>query len=217
MVVDIRFKKGFLYYIYCKTTEKRYVGSSIDKEEGRWRNHKYDCFKKNKKGEYRNNCTLYKHMREFGIENFELIKIEDWPCDNRKQLEMKETYWQVQYDTVKNGLNEFYAIRLKAYPEEIEKVKKLMKKNIKYKLKKTVYQLRNKEIRNKLRRDNYENRKNYFQQKQKEKYKKNKEKYLEKAKEKKQCICGIEYTIYHKSRHEKSQRHLKYLENQNKI
>ena len=42
-------------------------------------------------------------------------------------------------------------------------------------------------------------------------YEKNKARILTEANEKKTCVCGCQYTHYHKARHEKSQRHINFL------
>jgi hypothetical protein len=58
----------------------------------------------------------------------------------------------------------------------------------------------------------YEDNKEHIKEYKKKYYKDNKDKILEKNKETHKCECGGKYTIYHKCRHLKTNRHLKYCE-----
>lgn len=134
MEKDLRFKKAYCYMITCKITNEKYIGSSCDTEASRLHNHKKQMKNENN---IRGNCSLYQHMREFGFENFIFTKIEDWPCDNLKQLQKRETYWQVVYNTVQNGLNGHYASAIPIYEAELQKIIDLMEKKKLYLLNKT--------------------------------------------------------------------------------
>jgi len=153
--------------IKCLITNERYLGSSIDKK--RWDNHKKSA--RNPK-DGRGNGSLHTHMREFGFENFTFTKIEDWPCNNVWELERRETYWIIQYNSINNGLNDKYAQEVPIYEGELKRIINLIEK-------KTIH-----ELKKAKRRDHYknhekqkENKKIYYKNNKEEINKKNNEKY----------------------------------------
>lgn len=74
------------------------------------------------------------------------------------------------------------------------------------------YQEEHKEEIREQRKQFREEHKEEIREKKKEFYEKNKEKTLEKMKEKYICDCGVESRKYGKKRHEKSQKHIKWVE-----
>jgi hypothetical protein len=176
---DNRYERGYMYMIKCLITNERYVGSSIDK--GRWSNHKKSA--KYQNGD-RGNCPLHKHMREFGFENFTFTKIEDWPCDNVWELCRRETYWQVQYNTVNNGLNDRYAQEIPIYKAELEKIMDLINKKALFELSENKRRdhLKNPEKVKEWNKKYYEKNKEEINKKQADKYKTNEE-FAQKARD----------------------------------
>ena len=57
-----------------------------------------------------NNIKIYNAMKELGIENFNIILIENYPCNNKEELLSRENYNIRLYDTIKNGYNGVIAI-----------------------------------------------------------------------------------------------------------
>jgi hypothetical protein len=100
------YKNGMMYMIWCIITNEKYVGSSCGTKEKKLSTYKRQVTQDKKKDR-----KLFKHMIDFGVENFKIKIIEEWPCDNLYQLQLREAYWQAQFNTVKNGLNEIYATR----------------------------------------------------------------------------------------------------------
>ena len=83
------YSKGFIYKFVCNdiTIPNIYVGSSTDFTK-RKSGHKTSCNNENNK-EY--NKYLYQFMRENGgWDNWTLLKIYDYPCQNRFELELEE-------------------------------------------------------------------------------------------------------------------------------
>jgi len=80
------YSKGMIYGIYDRRTGILiYVGSTVETKEERWCTHK--CADNNKRKLHR---PLYVHLREEGYSNFELRKIEDYPCNSKEELTKRE-------------------------------------------------------------------------------------------------------------------------------
>ena len=84
------YNNNIIYKIICKNENIKfiYVGSTVDLDR-RKREHKYRC----NKGY---NYLLYKTIRENGgWENWDTIKIEDFPCNNKKEaFERERQIWK---------------------------------------------------------------------------------------------------------------------------
>jgi len=89
-VPKVDYSKGLIYKLCCKdaTIEDIYIGSTTNFTK-RKHKHKYDCYNLNKIKTY--NRILYKCIRENGgFENWDMILIEFYSCNNKKELEAKE-------------------------------------------------------------------------------------------------------------------------------
>ena len=87
--------------IYCfenKINNKKYIGQSV-KIKTRIKQH-IDCSKNKNYIGY--NTKFYKALRKYGIDNFNIIILEE--CEESK-LDEREIYWIEFYDTYKNGYN----------------------------------------------------------------------------------------------------------------
>lgn len=84
---------------------------------------------------------IYQIMRmNGGIENWNMILIEDYPCDNKREAEKREQYWKDELKPDMNTLNAFvdissYHQQLKLHPnhnkERYEKNKEKIKERVK--------------------------------------------------------------------------------------
>ena len=86
------YSKGVIYKIVCLNPEIKdfYVGSTTDLKD-RENYHKTDCCDETREGY---NYKVYQFIRDNGNwENWEMIHIEDYPCDTRYQLESRERYY----------------------------------------------------------------------------------------------------------------------------
>jgi hypothetical protein len=149
--------------------------------------------------------SLYKRYIEKGIgccsTSFEIIKFDDAiieliknvKCENRKDLDKIEGECILEHhDRI---LNKNVAGRTKKEYYEIIK-EKIKETNKEY------YEVNKEKIK--------ETKKKYYEAKKdkyKELYKANKDKLCEKI----DCDCGGKYTLGHKSKHEKTQRHIDFL------
>ena len=92
----IDYNNTLIYRIVCKdlTITDCYVGHTTNMIKRR-QQHKADC--KNI------NLKLYKFIRENGDwNNWEMIKIEDYPCKDRNEATKRERYWKEYYNATLN-------------------------------------------------------------------------------------------------------------------
>ncbi len=80
------YKKGKIYTIRCfNDTSLVYVGSTTQTLSQRWTDHKKNCSVE----KYQNVC-LYKKMNELGKDNFYIELYDEYPSEDKNQLEKKE-------------------------------------------------------------------------------------------------------------------------------
>jgi hypothetical protein len=112
-VVD--YSKGLIYKLCCSDPEVTdiYIGSTtnfIQRKKG----HKKSCNNENNPSY---NCYVYQIIREHGgFENWDMIQIEEYKSNNKKELESRERYW---IETLKSSLNKAIPTRnMKEYRED---------------------------------------------------------------------------------------------------
>ena len=192
----VNYKQGKIYKIECNVTGLIYIGSTCKKKlSGRMTQHR-SAYKKylNRKGKY------YSSFRVMENKDYDIILIEDYPCNSKDQLFARERYYTNTIECVnirKNqgfylelGKKEYVKLRNKEYREKnIDEIKDYMKeyydKNIE------TMKIKNKEYREK-----------------------NADTIKTKKNEKRTCLCGGKYTCSNKSIHIKTKMHQKYLEEQ---
>ena len=88
-----------IYKIENQINGKVYIGKTTHPIKQRWYEHKYNAI-------YQPNLKyhLYKAMRKYGIDNFDICCIEEVSDDN--DLSERERYWIKYYDSYNNGYNE---------------------------------------------------------------------------------------------------------------
>ena len=162
-----------------------YVGSTTNFTK-RKQNQKQICLNEKYK---KHNLKVYQMIRENdGWENWNMIKICDYPCENRREAELKEDEYMTE---LKASMNSHRASRTqKQYRED------------------------NKEKIQQYREDNREKKKEYrdnnkekIQEYGKEYYETNKNTILENNREKITCKCGCVVTTQNIKRHEKNKKH----------
>jgi hypothetical protein len=163
-----------------------YVGSTTNFTK-RKQNHKVICLNE----KYINhNLKVYASIREKdGWENWHMIKICDYPCNNKREAELEEDKYMTE---LKANMNCHRASRTKQqYREDIkEKIQE--------------YYDTNKEKIQEYKKEYYETNK----EKQKEYYETNKSTILEKNKIKIKCECGCDINKQNLNRHQKSKKHI---------
>ena len=228
----VNYNKSIIYKLCCKDPEITdiYIGSTTDFTKRKY-NHKSNCKKSEK--------NVYNFIREYGNwDNWDMVQVEAYNADNRRDLESRERYW---IELLKSTLNkniptrtpseycqnnkEFiaeYKAKYRQNNKEIiaENVAKYYQNNKEVILEyQAEYYQNNKEIISEQRAEYYQNNKEVIAEYNAKYNHKNKEVLAEKAaeyyqnnKEKVVCDCGSEVIKYGLTRHKKSKKHLKYLE-----
>jgi hypothetical protein len=189
------YSKGKIYKIVADTDEEYlpYVGSTIEELSQRMAGHRafYKSWKKGKG----THIKSYDLFDKFGIENCKIILLEEYPCDSKMKLLMKEREW---FDKME-CCNKNKPFRL--VEEKVEYEKEYQKE----------YRDEHKEIIAEKAKIHYEANKEQFLEKAKIHYEANKEQFLEKKKEKYDCPCGSTICKSSKAKHKKSKNHQNYL------
>ena len=159
---EIDYSKSVIYKLVCKDVDVKecYVGSTARLIE-RKSKHRSDCNNVRSKG-YK--CHVYGFIRQNGgFENWSMILIENYPCENKLELRIRENH---HYDLIKPELNSIraYSTAQLYYQTNNEKIKKQnyeYKQKNKEKMKKynCEYKQNNKEKINQKRRELYHKKK----------------------------------------------------------
>jgi hypothetical protein len=192
----INYQNTIIYKLVCKDLNilDVYVGHTTDFKR-RKSEHKKRC-----NGSYDKTCNLkvYQSIRDNGgMDNWEMVEIEKFPCKDSNEAIKQERYW---YENLNASLNTQKPNRtMQEYCKEWEELNKEKRK-----LQHKVWEQLNKDKRNEqqsnIRKIRYATDENYKLKVQN----KNKEKYI--------CACGANICKTGKTRHEKTPNHLKYLE-----
>lgn len=199
----IDYSKCLIYKLCCNDPSIRdeYYGHTTDKTKRKY-GHKHTC--------HNTNCRdydiyLYRFIRENGgFDNWSMVIVEEYPCENKNQAEARERYW---IETQQATLNQVIPTRTQQeyYEENREEIREKKKK----------YYEENKEeileCHRQYREEHREKLKDYNKLYREE----HKKEISEKRCQKINCECGKKYSIGNKSRHLKSQKHLQYLEQNN--
>ncbi len=230
------YSQTIIYKICCKDASINdiYVGHTTNLTK-RKHSHKTCCSNVN---DTNYNRYVYEFIRANGDwDNWSVIQIEEYSCNNRREAEAREHYW-IKELNAKLNLNKPYA-KCKEEPqiykqnwyeenkeEILEKSKKNYEENKEQKLEyQKEYAQENKEIiceyQKEYREKNKEKiaeQKKIYRAKHKEEAAKaqkewreaNKQKISEQKKQIINCECGNQYTFGNKSCHLKSKLHVKY-------
>ena len=184
--LPIDYSKTMMYKIVCKNENIKdvYVGHTTNWSK-RKNCHHSDCTNENSK---HYNYPLYIFIRNNGNwENFDMILIEEYSCENKLYALQRERYW---IETLHATLNSRIPSRTiqQYYNENAEQI---LEKN-------KLYREQNKE-KISIQRAEYRNE--------------NREIILEKKRETIVCECGAEINKDHLARHRRTKKHLQNLNN----
>jgi hypothetical protein len=173
-----------------------YVGSTTNFTK-RKQQHKARCYNENQK---KYNFKIYLSIRENGgWENWNMIKICDYPCYNRREAEQEEDKYMIE---LKSNLHMRRAFRSSNHYRENNKDKR-REINQKY--------YENNKVKIKQIQDQYrEDNKEIIKDRKLKYYEGNKEKINEKEK----CLCGCEVNKRHLKRHQTTKKHIDLMNNQ---
>ena len=173
-----------------------YVGSTTNFTK-RKQHHKERCLNPNDK---KHKCKVYVSIRENGgWENWNMIKICDYPCNNRREAEQEEDRYMI---LMKSNLH----MRRPFQTPETKKEYNDIRKDIKKEYDKVRRTEKADEIKAK-KREAYHRDKEKYRERIKEKYIRDREKNTQLI----TCDCGTTLQLCRKSSHEKTKKHLKYL------
>jgi hypothetical protein len=208
------YSKGIIYKLCCKDPEisEIYIGSTTNFIQ-RKKNHKNCCNNESSKAY---NRYVYQVIRDKGgFENWDMIQIELYEAKDKRNLISRERYW---VETLKSSLNKNIPTRTKTeYQKDNKETLALKYKEWRENnrdtllLKKKEYREKNKDAIALQQKEYRKNNKETVALRDKEKYIKNKDTIALKSKEPYTCECGSTLTISHKLRHERTQKHQKYL------
>ena len=177
--------KGIIYKIESKTGEgKCYVGSTVKTLTQRLRKHKnqYNYWKEQQK----NYVRSFDIFDLYGVNNCHIVLLENFECETKNELRVKEGYYIKSLDTV----NKYVAGRTdKEYKED-------NRENIL--LRKKLYDQNHKQERKEYYNKNKEKRKNQIKE------------WISKNKEIQACDCGGHYQAYEHKKHMKTIKHIKW-------
>ena len=210
--------------------ENIYIGSTTNFKVRKY-NHKMSCCNPNNKN-YNN--KKYQYIRDNGGWNeWLMIWLEDFRCNSKRELELREDQVMLQYQNRLN-INRAYRTHKEYCNDNKEFIKKLGSEyyqankehliqyrkdyyeNNKGQILEKVKQYRKNNKEKMIERDKikYQKNKDKIAEYKREYYKKNKEKIDEKNKEKIKCnICGFESTRHHLARHQQTKKCQSHLTN----
>jgi hypothetical protein len=93
-----------IYVIKCKNEQITdcYVGNTTNLKS-RKAEHKYNCINENSKSHL---LKVYVFIRNNGgWDNFEIIEIEKYPCNSKKEANYREHYWYVELGSTLNMIS----------------------------------------------------------------------------------------------------------------
>jgi hypothetical protein len=193
------YSKGFIYRLVCKdlSVKELYVGSSTNFRQ-RKSSHKSRC---TKEGNRKYHYNVYQYIRDNGgWDNWDMIEIEKYPCNDEHELAKRERYW---IEELKASLNTSIPTRTKQELMNTTEYKQ-------YKKEYDSERNKNPEVIKKRK----EQQKKYNEE-NKEKIAKQKKEYnKERRKIKISCECGSIIKKEYISKHYKTIKHQNFIKSQ---
>ena len=177
------YQKGKIYKIESHLGPKIYIGSTTKdylSQRMTTHRHTYNYWKTGKGPK----TSSYDLFDEYGIENCQIVLLESCPCENKDQLNAKESHYIKTLECVNR-------VVLGRTKQEYNTENKLQIKEHK--------------------KQYYEENKDKIRARDKQYYEKNKQIILEKGKAPFTCECGSKIQHTEKARHERTKKHLNYL------
>ena len=190
------YQNGKIYTIRSFQTNDIYIGSTVEQLSKRFNKHKVK-YNQWIKGTYRN-TTSFQILK---YEDAYIELLENYPCNSKEELRMKEGMYQRKMDCVNKRIEGRTHQEYRNSTEGKE-------------VKKKYYEEHKEHLDNKKK--DYNSRpevKEHKKQKKKEYYQNNREQILENMKTKITCVCGITLRKSGIKRHERTKNHIKYIQN----
>ena len=184
------YSKGIIYKICCKDPNIKdiYIGSTCNFAQ---RKYKHKQCSINSNNRLYNNYKYVFIRENGGWDNWDMIMIKEYPCENKRQLATEERKYIEKYNA---NLNKYSPLRSK------EERKEYLKD----------YNIKNKEYKKEYNKEYREKNKDKIKEyniKNRDYYKEYREKNRDKIKEKIKCQCGSIITKHNLKRHLKTKKH----------
>ena len=190
------YSKGKIYKIYNNINDDIYVGSTVERLCVRMAKHRATA----KLYKYKSKNKLHPAINEYGVDNFYIELIENYPCNNTEELRAKEGEWIRQIGTLNYIINGRTNEQYRNEHKEVisEKAKQYRQDHLQ-------------EVRAYEKSKNDANREKVRDQ-ARNKYQKHQENILQQIKERCVCECGIDVNKHHIARHRKTDKHKRLME-----
>ena len=193
------YQNSVIYKIQHNDNESLcYIGSTCN-FKCRKNQHKTVCMNENDKG---HNYKLYQMIRENGgWDSFKCVVIEEYPCETKRQLNIREEEYRVNFNANMNSQKAFRDIKEYEKQYRKENKDKIKEYNKQYRMENTD---KIKEHMEEYRKENADK----IKEQRKEYNKVNVEKIKEHKREIIVCECGCDVKRANLSRHRKTNKHL---------
>ena len=195
----VNYQLGKIYKIVCNITDESYIGSSCYQTLAQRLAKHVASYKRWKSGKH-NYCSCY-DIIERG--QYQILLIESFSCHSKDELTSREGVIIREY---KHGCG---CTNIRIEGRNMKEWREDNKERLRDKMR-DYRKLNNEKVRDTDKRK-YEKHKDKIKIRKKEWYLSNKNNISEKAKEKITCICGSCICKKHKTRHERSGKHLNHL------
>ena len=180
------YKNGRIYKILNYIDSECYVGSTCQPLSKRMATHRKDS-KRDKNG----HRLLYAKMNTYGVENFYIELLEEYPCQNVEQLHQREGYYIRMVGTLNKNIQ---GQTPRGYRENNRERRR-------------EYENANKEVFRERKKEYDELHKEKILGRKKEYYVRNKDDLCAKKRETYRCICGSIICVGVKAKHERTHKH----------
>jgi len=193
-----KYIQGKIYKLTSSQTDKVYIGSTIKSLDDRFSKHK--CHYKRWLKSQMNKITSYDLLQ---YEDVKIELIKEFPCETRTELEKEEG----------KLILENYCVNKHVAGRTRKETNKIYRHKNKERINETarIHWNKNKENIKERKKEYVEANKEKIKERQKKYVEANKEKINERIKEKFKCECGGNYIYINKSRHFKTKKHLKFV------
>ena len=195
------YTRTVIYKICCNDLNVTdvYVGHTTCFNKRKWEHKHHSNYEKSK----RYNSKVYQSIRDNGgWDNWCMIQICEYPC---KSLQEAITEERRYYELLNAKLNT-------NHPGRGQKENYYEKRDEKL-LQKKEYRQKNKQILSEKKKEYRQKKLNYVRQQGRLSYEKHKNEILEKGKQLYTCVCGSNTRTDNKWRHEKSIKHIEFIQN----
>ena len=208
-VKNIDYSKTIIYKICCNdlNVKEIYVGSTCNFIK-RKSKHKDSC-NNIKSKQY--NYKLYQFIRDNqGWENFSMIEIEKYSCNDNNEARSRERYWYENLNATLNIIKPIRTIEEKTeYYKEYRQTEKYKEYEQSEQRKEYQKEYQKTEKCKEYKKSYYDEHKEYYKEYSKDYEQSEKRKnYKQQIKEKVTCLCGAIISINSKSRHDRTFKHI---------